>query len=82
MKMQTGMKLMKDVKPVAGNTIDFVTDDDRIMFSVRIGKDGRSLEISACDNCRIDDVIYSTTLSIKPNVTNSITLRTEAYDSP
>jgi hypothetical protein len=81
MKIQTGMKLMNDVKPVAGKRVDFVTDDDRIVFAVRIGKDGRSLEISARDNYEVDGVLYSTSILVAPNVTNSITVSTKPYDA-
>lgn len=72
---------MNDVKPVAGKGVDFVTDDDRIMFSVRIGKDGRSLEINACDTCKVGGVLYSTSILVAPNVTNSITVSTKPYDA-
>ncbi len=81
MKIQTGMKLMNDVEPVAGKCVDFVTDDDRIAFSVRIGKDGRSLEISAGDNYKVNGVLYSTSILVAPNVTNSITVSTKPYDA-
>lgn len=75
------MKLMNDVKPVAGKSVDFVTDDDRIVFSVAIGSDGRSLEIRACDTYKVDGVLYSTSLLVAPNVTNSITVSTKPYDA-
>jgi len=80
MKMQTGMKLMKDVKPVDGQAIDFVTDDEgRLAFSVKIGEDGRSLEIRACDSFKVDDVLYDNQIIIEPQVSNSIVIRTRRY---
>jgi hypothetical protein len=80
MKIQTGMKLMSDVKPVDGNCVYFVADDDRVMFSVTIGKDGRSLEIRACDTCVVDGVTYDTRLLVAPNAGNSITVSTKRYE--
>ena len=80
MKITTGMKLMKDLKPVEGDSVSFRTGDDREMFKVRIGKDGRSIEVRACDACRVGGVNYSTSLVIEPQVTNAITVRTKRHN--
>ncbi len=82
MKIQTGMKRKGDAKPIDGNRVDFITTaDDRIMFSVSIGKDGRSLEIQACDTCMVDGVVYDTSILVKPNAANLITVSTKPYNA-
>lgn len=71
---------MNDVKPVAGKSVDFVTDDDRIVFSVSIGRDERSLEIRACDTYKVNGLVYGTSILVEPNASNSITVSTKPYD--
>lgn len=80
MKIQTGLAPMGDVKPVEGQWVDFVVENDRVMFSVQIGSDGRSLEIRACDTVKVNGVLYSTHILVSPNVSNSITVSTKPYE--
>lgn len=80
MKIQTEASVRSEAKPVPGKGVDFVTDDGRTMFCVTIGSDGRSLEIRSPDICKVDGVLYGSGLLVKPNVSNSITIRTEVYE--
>jgi hypothetical protein len=58
----------------------FVADDGRDMFSVSIGKDGRSLEVRALNCCKVDGVLYSTQILVIPQVSNSVRIEAARYD--
>lgn len=49
------------------------------MFEVSAGDDGRSLEIRGVEVCKVKGVLYDSTLLIKPNVANVITVETNPY---
>ncbi len=65
---------------IDSDRIDFVAEDGRLMFQVRIGKDGRSLEVSACDVCKVGGTLYNSRLVVEPLVTNAITISTRKYE--
>jgi len=80
MKIQTGMTIMQNVKPVDGDRVVFVAEDGREMFEVCAGKDGRSLEIRSPAHCKVGGVLYSNSLIVEPNCANSITISTRKYE--
>ena len=80
MKIRTGMRLMDDLVDVPGDRVVFVTDDGDEMFEVRIGKNGKSIDIRGIDDCRVNGEIYSCALDIKPHVSNSITIAVRPYE--
>lgn len=59
---------------------EFVAADGRTMFEVRARKDGRSIEVRAVNNCKVNGRIYSTSLQVAPQVTNVIYVSTVPYD--
>lgn len=61
--------------------VQLLAQDGRVLFEVRAGKDGRSLEIRGVDTCKVDGVLYGNGLLVKPNADNSITVLAEPYDS-
>lgn len=80
MKIQSGHPLVGDVARVVGKSVRFVCDDDRVMFEVHVGTDGKSIEIRAVENCKVGGILYSSRLLIEPNVSNSITVSVARYD--
>lgn len=79
MHIETGHPVTKDVEPVNGHAVRFIAEDGRCMFEVRCGKDGRSLEVSAIDTCKVDGRLYSSSLAICPNAANSVRVETKLY---
>jgi len=80
MKIESGHPLMNDVAEVDGDCVRFVCADGRAMFEVRINKDGKSLEVRGVDNCKVNGVLYGTSLCVIPHVANSITIAAVPYD--
>lgn len=60
--------------------VSFVTEDERVMFEVTAGKDGRSLEIRAVDTCRVGGELYSDRMEVLPIVSNVVEIRTRKYE--
>lgn len=81
MKLQSGMKAMNDVVDIAGDRVAFIAEDGREMFEVRAGKDGRSIEVRGIETCKVNGKLYTSALEIRPQVTNSIIIRTQLYES-
>lgn len=79
MKIESGHPVTKDIAPVEGNSVRFVTDDGRTMLEVIIGKDKRSIEILGIETTKIDGVLYGTTLQIEPRASNSVVIRPAVY---
>lgn len=78
--IESGHPYMADVKNVSGKFVRIVTEDDRTMFEVTIGKDGRSIEIRGVSMTKVDGAIYTEQLSIQPNSSNSVTIRPVLYE--
>ncbi len=76
LRIQTGMRLLGNVKSVEGNNIDYVDEDGQVAFSVTIGKDGRSLEIYSAGDYQIEGTHYGCQLQVEPRSANRITVRT------
>jgi len=51
------------------------------MFEVHIGKDGKSIVVTAVDFVNYKEEIYSIRLAACPNASNSLTIRTLPYDA-
>ena len=80
------MKLEAGHKMIDGSVIDcgkriarFLADDGRVMFEVKQGKDGKTIEVRAVESCFVDGVMYSTSLILRPNVTNSVDVTVSEY---
>lgn len=69
------MKIEANDKSVA-----FIAEDDRQMFEVYVGKDGRSLIIRGINTCKVDGKLYSAYLQVEPSAANSITVRTREWE--
>lgn len=65
---------------VGKNRVQIVADDGRIMFEVVCGDDGHSIDVRAVECCMVEKVMYKSALTIEPNVTNSITIRTLRWE--
>lgn len=79
--IETGHPLTGDVRSHPFREVRFVTDQDRTMFEVSIGQDGRSIEIKGVDVVAVDGVLYDSSLAACPNASNSLTIRTVPYDA-
>jgi len=79
-KIETGHELLKNVAPVNSDTVRFVADDGRTIFEVSIGKDGRSLDVRAVDNCVIGGELYAARLVVAPHASNSASVRVPRYE--
>lgn len=83
MKIKTGHPILKNVAEVDADAVLFVVgegDNERAMFEVSIGKDGRSIEVRAPDTCFVNGTLYANKLRIEPCVSNSITISCPRYD--
>ena len=78
--IETGHPVTADVKQVDGRCVRFVSDDDRTMFEVIAGKDGRSLEVRAVEVTKVDGVIYAGRLVVYPAASNTVTIRVPRYE--
>jgi hypothetical protein len=80
MKIEIGHSITNDVKTVDADRVRFVANDGNTMFEVSICKDGRSLEIRGINVCKVDGVLYSETIDIRPRTSNSVEIRARLYD--
>lgn len=80
MKIETGHSVSKDVQLVDSDRVRFVAEDGRTMFEVAAGKDGRSIEVRGVESCRVNEVLYSNAIDVRPLVTNLVTIRAREYD--
>jgi hypothetical protein len=78
--IETGHPVTADAKPLAEKTVRFVTEEGRAMFEVSAGKDGRSIEVRGVGTTKVDGVIYTERLDVRPHVSNSITVMVRQYD--
>ena len=78
--IETGYPVTADAKRLGATTVRFVTEDGRGMFEVSAGKDGRSIEIRGVGAAKVDGVIYSERLDVRPHVSNSITVMVRPYE--
>ena len=72
--------MMGDVTEVPGDSVRFVCDSGRTMFEVRVGIDGKSVEVRGVERTRVNGVLYATSLCVIPHVANSITVTAAPYD--
>lgn len=79
MKIQTGHKVTADVKEVKAKSVSFCTDDGRVMFEVSICKDGKSIEVRGVENTKHNEIIYTSSLIVKPRYSNSIEIHTNTW---
>jgi hypothetical protein len=78
--IETGHPVTKDIQVLPVKGVRFVTDDDRTLFEVSIGKDGRSIQIRGVDVTKVGDMLYSSSLAACPEAANSLSIRTLPYD--
>lgn len=65
---------------VGDDSVYFQNEDGRAMFEVRVGKDGRSIEVRGVETCKVGGVLYTEQLSIEPRSTNVVMVRTLPWD--
>lgn len=80
LKFSTGHYLTGNEQTIDGNTIRVVDDSGRCLFEVSICHDQAGIEVRGSDLHKIDGVLHSNHLSIKPNFANCVTIRTEKYE--
>lgn len=80
LRIESGCRIMGDVKPVDGDSVRFVTEDGRTMFEVGINKDGRSIEVRGVEVTKHEGELYDCWLSVSPRTANTVIIRTEKYD--
>lgn len=78
MHIETGHPVTADRAVVDASRVRFLIDD-RCMFEVSIGDDGRSIEVRAVEMVKVDGRVYAAKLAVEPNVSNSVTIRTTEY---
>lgn len=78
LRITTGHPIDGDVKNVDSDVVRFMADDDRCFVEVRIGRDGKSIEVSGVMPHKIDGKLYSQTLLVKPVASNMLCIYTEA----
>jgi hypothetical protein len=80
-KMFTGHRLTKDEIEVPGREVRFVTEDGKEAFAVRIGSDGRSIEVRGVDTFWVEGVAYGSTLQVVPVVSNGVNIEARKYNT-
>lgn len=78
--IETGHPVTADMKVISETTIRFVTEDGRTMFEVQAGKDGRSIEVRGVEVTKVNDVLYSECLDVRPCVANKIYVLARRYE--
>ena len=79
MKISTGHPVSNDEVVHDFTCVRFLTDEGRPIFEVRVGEDGRSIDVRGIDCCRVDGVMYSEALEISPRYSNGVEIRTKKY---
>ncbi len=80
MKIATGHPVSADQVIHDFKEVRFLTDDGRPIFEVRIGADGRSIEVRGVDSYKHDGTIYTEALEIRPRYANGVEIRTLPYE--
>lgn len=60
--------------------VRFLAEDGQAMFEVRIGADGRSIEVRGVEVYKHGDAIYTEVLEIRPRYANTVEIRGVRYD--
>jgi hypothetical protein len=79
MKMQTGCRVLGNVRAVPGQSISFVNGEGRVVFEVSVNSE-TSIEVRGSELIKHDDVIYSELLSVRPRHANSVEVHRLPYD--
>jgi hypothetical protein len=80
LQIETGHPVQGNVKRLTERMIRFVTDDGRAMFEVIACPNGRSIEVRGVGSTKVGGVIYTESLDVRPNVSNSITVMVRPYE--
>jgi len=65
-------------RPIEGDRVRFITDDNRVMFEVHAIDDG-AIEVRAVESCKVGKEIRLAALLIEPKVSNVIEIRTQKW---
>lgn len=79
MKIEIGNSFSKNIESINSDSVRFVAEDGRTMFEVKIGKDGKSIEILGIETCKVGGVLYSDCIDIRPRVGNCIEVLARRY---
>ncbi|HET8687508.1 MAG TPA: hypothetical protein VFM18_12710 [Methanosarcina sp.] len=80
LKFTTGHYLNGNEQIIDGNTIRVTDDSGRCLFEVTICHDQASIEVRGVETHKIKDVVHTTSLLVKPNYANCVTIKTERYE--
>lgn len=64
---------------VSARSVNFVDDNGRVMFSVKPGSDGLSIEIRGVDTVIVGGVAYGNRLAVCPESSNALTVSARPY---
>ena len=76
---ETGHPIEANQKVVDAKRIRLVDDDNRCLMEIAIDGNG-GVELSGVDFHKIDGVVHSSQLVIKPVASNCIRVKTEKYE--
>jgi hypothetical protein len=80
MKMFTGHQMTNDEQHIDAREVRFVTDDGREAFAVRMGADGKSVEVRGIDTFKVNGELRGSTLQAIPRSSNVLTIEARRYD--
>lgn len=63
---------LDDAIPVEAYSILLIDPEGRAMFDVRIGEDGKSIEVQSVDYAKLNGVLYGNRLRVSPMSRNTI----------
>ena len=80
MKIATGHPVSGDQVIHDFKEVRFLSDEGQVMFEVRIGKDGRSIEVRGVDVYKHDGALYTEALEIRPRYSNGVEVSSVRYE--
>jgi hypothetical protein len=72
--IESGHPVSGDVAQIGGHLVRFVTEDGRCMFEITIGNDGTSIDVRGVGTTKVDGVLYSEKIHVRPIASNAMTV--------
>jgi hypothetical protein len=67
--------------PIEGDAVRFIADDGSPVFEVRVAKDGKSIDVRAVVNAKIEGVLHAARLLVAAEASNSLNIRVPTYEA-
>lgn len=78
--IEIGNSFQGNVDKVDSDRVRFVTEDGRTMFEVCVSDKPNRIEVRGVESCRIDGVLFSELLTVRPQCANVVKIETIKYN--